>query len=215
MKKLVSSLCALALALGMAGCSDNSEETLANAEKTVTSYFDAVQAGDVNQMDTYVVDDFYDPLGIYGIQDEIDDLLEDLDMGDSFDGEAREFVKNAVSGAVTEYEITSSEAGEDDTVTVVVNAQAKDYENVDLTSVESELYTFAEDYATENAERLYQIMNEQGQDAMMEAMMQDIAGTMFDRMEEAFLSAESSSLTINYELTQEDGTWLLSSGTIA
>ena len=49
----------------------------------------------------------------------------------------------------------------------------------------------------------------------MEAMMQDIAGTMFDRMEEAFLSAESSSLTINYELTQEDGTWLLSSGTIA
>ena len=166
-------------------------------------------------MDTYVVDDFYDPLGIYGIQGEIDDLLEDLDMGDSFDDEAREFVKNAVSGAITEYEITSSEMGEDNTVTVVVSAQGKDYQNVDLTSVESELYTYVENYATENADRLYQIMSEQGEDAMMEAMMQDVAGTMFDMMEETFLKSESSSLTINYELTQEDGTWLLNTGYIS
>lgn len=215
MKKLLSGFCALALALGVAGCSGNNEDTLANAEKTVTGYFDAVQAGDVNQMDTYVVDDFYDPLGIYGIQGEIDDLLEDLDMGDSFDDEAREFVKNAVSGAITEYEITSSEMGEDNTVTVVVSAQGKDYQNVDLTSVESELYTYVENYATENADRLYQIMSEQGEDAMMEAMMQDVAGTMFDMMEETFLNSETSSLTINYELTQEDGTWLLNTGYIS
>ena len=105
--------------------------------------------------------------------------------------------------------------GEDNTVTVVVSAQGKDYQNVDLTSVESELYTYVENYATENADRLYQIMSEQGEDAMMEAMMQDVAGTMFDMMEETFLNSESSSLTINYELTQEDGTWLLNTGYIS
>ena len=58
-------------------------------------------------------------------------------------------------------------------------------------------------------------MSEQGEDAMMEAMMQDVAGTMFDMMEETFLNSESSSLTINYELTQEDGTWLLNTGYIS
>ena len=52
-----------------------------------------------------------------------------------------------------------------------------------------------------------QIYNDQGEDAMMEAMMQDIGGYMFDRMETLFTGAEQKKYQMRFDLVQDENEW--------
>ena len=91
----------------------------------------------------------------------------------------------------------------------------KDYENIDFTAMESELTTYTQNYANENLNRLMQIYNDQGEDAMMEAMMQDIGGYMFDRMETLFTGAEQKKYQMRFDLVQDENEWKIKAAEIS
>ena len=60
-----------------------------------------------------------------------------------------------------------------------------------------------------------QIYNDQGEDAMMEAMMQDIGGYMFDRMETLFTGAEQKKYQMRFDLVQDENEWKIKAAEIS
>lgn len=214
MKKLFSLCLALMLAMGISGCGDNTEEQIKAAEATVTSYLDSLQAGDLDAAEDQTTDQYLDPLGINNMEEYMDGLLDDLDMGDTFDQEAMDFANNAIKAAISSYEISDAKM-EEDTIRVLVNVVGKDYENIDFSTMENELNTYAQNYATQNMDRLSQIYTEQGEDAMMEAMMQDIGGYMFDQIETLFTGAEEKNYQMRFDLVQDQEEWKIDSAALA
>ena len=202
MKKLLSLFVAMIFAIGMAGCGNNSDEQIQAASNVVTGYLDAIQSGDLDKAEDYTTDAYIDPLGIDNMDSYMESLLESLDMGETFDQEANDFAKNAVKAAITSYEINDTKM-EEDTISVLVDIDGKDYENIDFTAMENELNTYTQNYANENLDRLMQIYTEQGEDAMMEAMMQDIGGYMFDEMETLFTGAAQKQYQMRFDLVQD------------
>ena len=214
MKKLLSLFVAMIFAIGMAGCGNNSDEQIQAASNVVTGYLDAIQSGDLDKAEDYTTDAYIDPLGIDNMDSYMESLLESLDMGETFDQEANDFAKNAVKAAITSYEINDTKM-EEDTISVLVDIDGKDYENIDFTAMESELTTYTQNYANENLNRLMQIYNDQGEDAMMEAMMQDIGGYIFDRMETLFTGAEQKKYQMRFDLVQDENEWKIKAAEIS
>ena len=214
MKKLLSLFVAMIFAIGMAGCGNNSDEQIQAASNVVTAYLDAIQSGDLDKAEDYTTDAYIDPLGIDNMDSYMESLLESLDMGETFDQEANDFAKNAVKAAITSYEINDTKM-EEDTISVLVDIDGKDYENIDFTAMENELNTYTQNYANENLDRLMQIYTEQGEDAMMEAMMQDIGGYMFDEMETLFTGAAQKQYQMRFDLVQDEDEWKINGAEIS
>ena len=214
MKKLMSLFVAMIFAIGMAGCGNNSDEQIQAASNVVTGYLDAIQSGDLDKAEDYTTDAYIDPLGIDNMDSYMESLLESLDMGETFDQEANDFAKNAVKAAITSYEINDTKM-EEDTISVLVDIDGKDYENIDFTAMENELNTYTQNYANENLDRLMQIYTEQGEDAMMEAMMQDIGGYMFDEMETLFTGAAQKQYQMRFDLVQDEDEWKINGAEIS
>lgn len=143
MKKLLSLFVAMIFAIGMAGCGNNSDEQIQAASNVVTGYLDAIQSGDLDKAEDYTTDAYIDPLGIDNMDSYMESLLESLDMGETFDQEANDFAKNAVKAAITSYEINDTKM-EEDTISVLVDIDGKDYENIDFTAMENELNTYTQ-----------------------------------------------------------------------
>lgn len=214
MKKLMSLFVAMIFAIGMAGCGNNTDEQIQAASNVVTAYLDAIQSGDLDAAEDYTTDAYIDPLGIDNMDSYMESLLESLDMGETFDQEANDFAKNAVKAAITSYEINDTKM-EEDTISVLVDIDGKDYENIDFTAMENELNTYTQNYANENLDRLMQIYTEQGEDAMMEAMMQDIGGYMFDEMETLFTGAAQKQYQMRFDLVQDEDEWKINGAEIS
>lgn len=214
MKKLLSLFVAMIFAIGMAGCGNNSDEQIQAASNVVTGYLDAIQSGDLDKAEDYTTDAYIDPLGIDNMDSYMESLLESLDMGETFDQEANDFAKNAVKAAITSYEINDTKM-EEDTISVLVDIDGKDYENIDFTAMENELNTYTQNYANENLDRLMQIYTEQGEDAMVEAMMQDIGGYMFDEMETLFTGAAQKQYQMRFDLVQDEDEWKINGAEIS
>lgn len=214
MKKLVSLFVAMAFAIGVAGCGNNNEAQIQAATDVVSGYLDAIQNGNLDGAEEYTTDSYIDPLGIDNMDSYMESLLDSLDMGDTFDQEANDFATNAVKAAITSYEINDTKM-EEDTISVLVDIDGKDYENIDFTAMESELTIYTQNYANENLNRLMQIYNDQGEDAMMEAMMQDIGGYMFDRMETLFTGAEQKKYQMRFDLVQDENEWKIKAAEIS
>lgn len=214
MKKIVSLFVAMAFAIGVAGCGNNNEAQIQAATDVVSGYLDAIQNGNLDVAEEYTTDSYIDPLGIDNMDSYMESLLDSLDMGDTFDQEANDFATNAVKAAITSYEINDTKM-EEDTISVLVDIDGKDYENIDFTAMESELTTYTQNYANENLNRLMQIYNDQGEDAMMEAMMQDIGGYMFDRMETLFTGAEQKKYQMRFDLVQDENEWKIKAAEIS
>lgn len=214
MKKLMSLFMAMIFAIGMAGCGNNTDEQIQAASNVVTAYLDAIQSGDLDAAEDYTTDAYIDPLGIDNMDSYMESLLDSLDMGETFDQEANDFAKNAVKAAITSYEINDTKM-EEDTISVLVDIDGKDYENIDFTAMENELNTYTQNYANENLDRLMQIYTEQGEDAMMEAMMQDIGGYMFDEMETLFTGAAQKQYQMRFDLVQDEDEWKINGAEIS
>lgn len=214
MKKLMSLFMATIFAIGMAGCGNNTDEQIQAASNVVTAYLDAIQSGDLDAAEDYTTDAYIDPLGIDNMDSYMESLLDSLDMGETFDQEANDFAKNAVKAAITSYEINDTKM-EEDTISVLVDIDGKDYENIDFTAMENELNTYTQNYANENLDRLMQIYTEQGEDAMMEAMMQDIGGYMFDEMETLFTGAAQKQYQMRFDLVQDEDEWKINGAEIS
>lgn len=214
MKKLMSLFVAMIFAIGMAGCGNNTDEQIQAASNVVTAYLDAIQSGDLDAAEDYTTDAYIDPLGIDNMDSYMESLLDSLDMGETFDQEANDFAKNAVKAAITSYEINDTKM-EEDTISVLVDIDGKDYENIDFTAMENELNTYTQNYANENLDRLMQIYTEQGEDAMMEAMMQDIGGYMFDEMETLFTGAAQKQYQMRFDLVQDEDEWKINGAEIS
>ena len=214
MKKLMSLFVAMIFAIGMAGCGNNTDEQIQAASNVVMAYLDAIQSGDLDAAEDYTTDAYIDPLGIDNMDSYMESLLESLDMGETFDQEANDFAKNAVKAAITSYEINDTKM-EEDTISVLVDIDGKDYENIDFTAMENELNTYTQNYANENLDRLMQIYTEQGEDAMMEAMMQDIGGYMFDEMETLFTGAAQKQYQMRFDLVQDEDEWKINGAEIS
>lgn len=214
MKKLLSLCMALMFAIGISGCGNNNEQQMQAAEKTVTSYMDSLQAGNLDKAEDLTTDSYVDPFGVGNMEEYMDSLLDSLDMGETFDKEATDFANNAVKAVISSYEIKDTKM-DDAGVTVFVDVVAKDYENIDFASVEGELNTYIQNYATENQQRLAQIYLDQGEDAMMEAMMQDVGGYMFDKMEALFTGAKEKSYQLRFDLTQDEEEWRIDNSAIS
>lgn len=214
MKRLVSFLVVMMISIGLVGCGNNNETQIQAAQDTVTSYLDSIQSGDLDKAEEYTTDAYIDPLGIDNMDSYMESLLESLDMGETFDQEANEFATNAVKAAITSYKIKDSKM-EDGTISVLVDVDGKDYENIDFTTMENELNTYTQNYANENMDRLAQIYTQQGEDAMMEAMMQDIGGYMFDKIETLFTGAAQKQYQMRFDLVQDDDEWKINGAEIS
>lgn len=214
MKKLVSLFVAMAFAIGVAGCGNNNEAQIQAATDVVSGYLDAIQNGNLDGAEEYTTDSYIDPLGIDNMDSYMESLLESLDMGETFDQEANEFATNAVKAAITSYKIKDSKM-EDGTISVLVDIDGKDYENIDFTTMENELNTYTQNYANENMDRLAQIYTQQGEDAMMEAMMQDISSYMFDKIETLFTGAAQKQYQMRFDLVQDEDEWKINGAEIS
>lgn len=205
MKKLVSLFLTFMLVLGISGCQNDSAAKIKKGEETATAYLEAIQAGEFDKASEYVQGDL-DPIGYNELKGYVDSLLSSLGIGEDFGTSAYDFVDECMKKCIQEYEIKNSTI-EDDVVTVQFDGKYLNYENVDLTQIDTMVTEHAEAYTNEHMDELVQLYQEQGQDAVNQKVVKDLAEYLFTEMETIYLGVEPSDFTMTFEVEETEDGW--------
>ena len=206
MKKLGTLALALALCVSLAGCGKNNKEAIKTA---VDGYFTAMQAGDVQKIGDYCEEGYSDEMGLAEFEDTIDEAFGGEEMGEVFQTEAKDFVKNVVGKVVQEYTLVSAEE-KDGEAYAIVNIKQIDFDSIDFSTVSTEFATMGQAYALEHMDELLEVMQSEGESAMQKKLADALAPQLFDKMEEVVAAAPYVDNTLKVTVVDHDGTWLIS-----
>ena len=208
MKKICVLLVSALLALTLFGCgSKESHETEIKA--AVDGFFQAMQAGNTAKAESYLTDDCQDDFGIKGITDGLDAQLAQLDLGETFEAESQEFMKNIVAQSFESYSIDSVKEGSSES-TVAVSGRCLDFDKLDFSDSNDDITALSEQYTNEHLAELQQIYLEQGEDAMTEAIMQGLVPMLYDSMEQIAKDTPRIDFNASITVVEQDGQWLIS-----
>ena len=208
MKKICVLLVSALLAVTLIGCSGKeSHETEIKA--AVDGFFQEMQAGDAAKAESYLTDDCQDDFGINGITGALDAQLEGLDLGETFEAESQEFMKNIVSQAFESYTIDSVKENSSGG-TVTVSGKCLDFDNLDFSESNADITALSEQYTNEHLEELQKIYMEQGEDAMTEAIMSGLVPMLYDTMEQTAKDTPRIDFNASITVVEQDGQWLIS-----
>ena len=207
MKRLFKIVCTIIICLGLSACSSNQDEPI---RKVVSAYFDALHEGDLQTAQTYCDKSFDDETGLSKITQTLSKQLEELNLGESFNKEANTFIKTMVKSTVQDYEILNYSI-DGDTATVNVDVTGINTLTLDLSQAQNEGISELNTYMTDHTDELNKILNDKGEEAMKQEIVDQASVILFGKMNEAIEKAPTQTKTIQIKLKNEDNEWKLTS----
>ena len=202
MKKFLSLLFSLVLL-----CACSSQDN--NVKSVVDNYFSSVQSGDYQGAVFYYSDDVEDGYEISGLQEELNEIYQEYDLGEDFEDASNDFVSNVLKRLVSSYTIKEVQVnGNEAIVEAEVNGIHTDALNFD--NIDDELNGEIDDYTKNNESVLQQLYLEQGEDAMYAKIYKDFTKIVYDWMNEQVNQADTIDYKVRLELKQVDSQWKFS-----
>lgn len=207
MKRLFKIVFTIIICLSLSACSSNQDESI---RKVVSAYFDALHEGDLQTAQSYCDKSFDDETGLSKITQTLSKQLEDLKLGESFNKEANNFIKTMVKSTVQDYEILNYQIN-GDIATVNVDVTGINTLTLDLTQAQNDGISELNTYMTDHTDELNKILNDKGEEAMKQEIVDQASVILFGKMNEAIEKAPTQTKTIQIKLKNEDNEWKLTS----
>ena len=185
MKKIMKVLCVFALVF-LAGCSSTNSQD--EQKQVVTDFFTYVSECDIKNL-----------------KEELSQYTEE-EYGKVFVEETDKFKKAIFKDLFTDIKI--KDVKEDgDKVKVTVTGKEKDYSEIDYDS--NELNTTAQNYITEHYDEISKVAQEEGENAALIKVFDEIAPTLYQTMTDTYKKAPTKKLTSTVTLEKKDDKWII------
>ena len=205
MKKILTFALTALMIISMTGCAGN-DNTQKEQEKVVTSFFDSIKEYKLDELEKISTDDYTDVLDIASLTDGLKDLEDENVYSESFIKETNNFIKKVFDKLIKEYKITFDEKEEN---TVLVKGKMLDEKSIDMTSAQENINELIQKYQEENMEELSKIYLEQGQEAMMIKIFDDLSKELYNPLYTELDNAKYTDFTFKFEMIEKDGKWLI------
>ena len=219
MKKKLCLLIVLVLILSLAftGCGKKDPTPAIKAQ--VTGLLDAMVAGDVDTMETYVDPSIWTEGGdlesFATIDTFADELVESIgtvemeDLSEDALAAIEKFKNFVLENLVESYEIGDITVdGDSATVEAVVN-YGFDPDQVADVDVNADLESLLNDYMANNMEDLISVLNNEGEDALQIKILNDLIGDILDLYSAAIIEQGGISEDSVIFLDKVDGNWTI------
>ena len=205
MKRLFKIVCALFLGFSLCACSSNEDESI---RKVVSGYFDALHEGNLQKAQGFCDKSFDDETGLSETTDTLAKQLKELDLGDAFNSEANTFIQTMIKSTVQEYEILNYKV-DGDKATVNLDVTGINTLTLDLTQAQQDGVAELSTYINDNMDSLNEILNDKGEEAMKQKIVDEASVILFGKMNEVIEKSPTQTKTVQVTLKKTDGKWLL------
>lgn len=215
MKRLLSSLMALAMMFSFSACSTSANASKTNqltnnltqdekdAKEVVESFLKATKAGEVDSLQDYCTAKYAEENEFEDVADQFSALYEevsDADVSDELKQSFSDFMKTVFDNLIRDYEIKDVKT-KDDTIKVKVSMEGANLDELNSIDFESILEEIQDDFI-EKAE-------EADTPEKQEEVLNEFAKAFFDKIGQTISEMESETLKSTFTLINEDGEWLI------
>lgn len=194
MKKIMKVLCVFALVF-LAGCSSTNSQD--EQKQVVTDFFTYVSECDIKNLKKITSSSVLNDMELEKMEEE---------YGKVFVEETDKFKKAIFKDLFTDIKI--KDVKEDgDKVKVTVTGKEKDYSEIDFDS--NELNTTAQNYITEHYDEISKVAQEEGENAALIKVFDEIAPTLYQTMTDTYKKAPTKKLTSTVTLEKKDDKWII------
>ena len=194
MKKIMKVLCVFALVF-LAGCSSTNSQD--EQKQVVTDFFTYVSKCDIKNLKKITSSSVLNDMELEKMEEE---------YGKVFVEETDKFKKAIFKDLFTDIKI--KDVKEDgDKVKVTVTGKEKDYSEIDFDS--NELNTTAQNYITEHYDEISKVAQEEGENAALIKVFDEIAPTLYQTMTDTYKKAPTKKLTSTVTLEKKDDKWII------
>lgn len=197
----------LILSFLFTGCTSSEKDAI---YKTMSGYLDALKDGDFESAQKYCDASYYDALGIQSFTSNLDTQLKEIDLGEDFNRDAKEFVKNVTMKTILKYEIKDYTQN-DDTAVVTVNLTGVDLSEVNVKKAQENAMQEYTQYMTDHFTELNEILNTKGEEAMKEVLVKELSSMLFNNLNAEMDKTKPKERTVDFYLKKIDGQWKVAS----
>lgn len=211
----------LMMAAALAGCGGGSKaDAKAPVKEVVDGFMGALAAGEFDKISAFCTEEAVKSQDLASLE-QIDDLessfMDSLGVtGDVISEETRAsvtaFVDNLKKDIVSGYEISDVSVDGDMAVVdgTVTFGYDLDTEKTGKKLLEEEMDGVMQAYMQENQEALSKLYTEEGQDAMLGKMFNDLIPSVMDRYAEAIRATDGGTRPLHFAVEKRGDAWLIS-----
>lgn len=209
MKRLLIICVGFMLCVALVGCSGNSHES--EIRNSVDNYMTSLKEGNYTKaLESTIGEELKENFGFGQIKELSQSMFEKDEVSDSVLKEVEEFASYIFQKSIVEYKIDNISESKD-TATVEISGKCIDFEKMNVETGKVDTDALAKQYLNDNMSELGKISIEQGEDAVYQKIMEDIAPAIFDVMKKAIDSTPSRAFKMQMTVIHKDGKWLISS----
>ena len=200
MKKYLLLILSFLLTFSLCSCSSVSYKD--DIEKTVDGYLSIYKNGDnLDKVQAYCTDNYVDDLSVID-----DELLNDENLGDVFNKEAKDFVRVCGMNFIKDYTVHNIEVSNQEAI-VDVTIQGIKFSEFSLDSYEDEIMDAKETYINENMDEYETIYKTDGEQAAYQKLYDDSSKAVFDKMKDIVSSLHKDTYDVSAIVICQDGAW--------
>lgn len=217
MKKLLASLLALTMAFTLSGCgAAGAQANISEAKKELTSdkdeqaaietvenFYDAIQNGNLDELQDYCTDDFNEDSNVEDLANQMNDLYDQLNglgLGDSINQSFDDMMDTLWHNLVRDYKVTDV-TKKNDKIRVTVKVKGIDENDLEDIDVDAIVNQLMDKYAAE----IEAATTEEQQNEVLTKMIQELLTEMSNRVEEM----DSVTSKVRFTLVKEGSDWLI------
>lgn len=197
MKKLMKLMCVFALVF-LAGCSSTNSQD--EQKQVVTDFFTYVSKCDIKNLKKITSSSVLNDMELEKMEEELSQYTEE-EYGKVFVEETDKFKKAIFKDLFTDIKIKDVKEDGDNT------GKEKDYSEIDFDS--NELNTTAQNYITEHYDEITKVVQEEGENAALIKVFDEIAPTLYQTMTDTYKKAPTKKLTSTVTLEKKDDKWII------
>lgn len=213
MKRIFKLTLSIFMIFGLCACSSTTKEASATPGKTTQStsvdieaqkeiaqqYFTAMANGDIETANSLTTDDFKDGFKIKDTYDDLESILDQYGLQDSYGTQIDQVVSIACQKVFQEYSIL------EDTDSVKANVTA-----IDISDMESKVKSLAKEYIAKNLVNMATIVVSQGKEAAIAQLAPEAVQYVYNNVQEEINNLQYQNYTMTFSFEKVDGTWKIS-----
>ena len=189
------------------GCTCNEKDAI---YKTMSSYLDALKQSDFERAQMFCDKSYYDALGVQSFTSNLDKQLKEINLGDDFSKDAKEFVEKVIVKTILKYEI--KDYSQDNNIAVVtVELTGVDLSEVNVQKAQENAMLEYSQYINDHFTELNDILNKNGEEAMKKVLVKELSSMLFNNLNTEMDKTKPKQRTVDFYLKKIDGEWKIAS----
>ncbi|MBP3871786.1 MAG: DUF4878 domain-containing protein [Faecalicoccus sp.] len=187
------------------GCAVNDKDDI---YKTVSGYLDALHNGDLTAAQSYCDKSYNDALGIDSFASNLDAKLREIDLGEDFNKDAKQFIIDVTKKSIQSYEIKNYKQ-DGDSATVTVDITGIDLADVNMTQAQQNAMQEYSQYMTDHFAELNETLNNEGEEAMKSILVKELSSMLFKNLNTEMDNTKPKDRTVDFYVKKIDGKWMI------